>query len=412
MDLKEMVKYGLKNSPNTVIYEEKKRSYELQLQGAKSKILPKVTGDFNTSTGGSTNTDTKLYSAQRASSAGIKITQPLWDGGLKLKEIDAAEISDRIGSIESKESRDQFIFDVISSFIKYSESLVLVEAEETQFQLINDQERVSRSAYLQGLKPPKDYMRVKGELKRSEISLADAKSRKESLRKSLLSLVGLNTEENTLPAIDALKIDANLPSALIKVTPHVSVPILQKHELLQEKESIELALAQKKHRWPSIDLQATGGYQINDFITPDAETPTSKSYYWSAALGVSYPIWDWGSSSKEIEATISNHKSNRAAREIAEADIKLKISQMKDDISKMEHHFKMSRELLKIEEDGLRATSQDYQQGRAAHIEVIDSTQKTLESRIEVARSYFTWLKTSWECKLLEGNIYDAFETL
>jgi outer membrane protein TolC len=431
MTLKEAIEHGLTHSPRMTGANAAKSSATITAELAGKTYLPILDSNLSTSVGGS---DQKASQADRpnlrdptySSQAGITLSQPIWDGGVRSLQNQTAKLTGSLGDMQFQETRDQFILDIVNSYFSLSQAVLELQAQETQHQLLEKQHRDSNDAFKQGLRLRRDHVRLQAEVRRSELTLIAAKSKVTQLGEDLGSKIGMSkgsvgSTETTTPKFEPLaipersKIKNQIGERVGKnaKTSFSRTYLARKQVFLDQQDELAITLERRQTLWPTIDLSASTGYQANSFIGPTAEPVDKNSgLFWSVQLGAKYTIWDWGQRSQNIARRLLEQASAKAVRQTSLTELEIKIKSLDRDLDEALKLLDMNLELESMESDSFAEVNRDYRLGKASYLEIVDATERKLSSRLLVVSSYFGWLRKTWDQKFYEGAVYEAFQNL
>ena len=76
------------------------------------------------------------------------------------------------------------------------------------------------------------------------------------------------------------------------------------------------------------------------------------------------------------------------------------------DISRISRNYKLSQELLSLEEESNRNLEVQYHEGKVTYLDLITSLNNLLDAKVQFYTSYFEALQTIAKYRFYEGNIY------
>ena len=411
--LKETIEYGLSHSAKVKGAEATRASAGLSSENAERAYLPNLDSSVSTSAGGSNRAPGELKVPVYASSAELKLSQTIWDGGIRSLQADAARSSEAVAAINLQEARDQFILELASKYLEYSESVVNLKSQEDQQKILERQERESNDAFRQGMRTKRDHMRLQAGVRRNELTLIASRDAMVNSVERLRLFIGSNPAEGlTFEPIAVLEVVDKKVGAVVAPPIEKTAPY-QRDLLLSQIDEINLAEERRKSFWPSVDLSAATGYQAQNFIGPAAETiHANEGLYWSASLGFKYTIWDWGTKNRNLMKIVLDQTVSKTSRALALEDLKLKLTTNQRGLNQAVSSYKLNRDLLALEEESFSTIQRDFRQGLASYLEIVDATERLQTSRVGVFQSYYGYQRLLWERRFYEGKIYDAYLAL
>lgn len=414
LSLKDILTYGLQNSPAMRANDTKAEISGNSLSNATSKLLPKLDMSVSASVGGTEPTATDVLNPNDpySSSADLKLSQIIYDNGRAWLERDQSKINQQIALLEAKSAREKFVYDLISAYYTYSQAQLEADARDEQLKMLERQYKTISQQYRQGISAKKDFSRIHAEVQRGEISKLTALNTREQAKSKLLTMAGYTTADK--PDRSDLSITAATasPDVLQDLKSRAKVDLTQTYtyqlnQLQNNSSQITVDLERRKY-WPQLELSANAGYRSADFVGPGAPPPWRNDHtYWNVMLGVNYTLWDWGMTRRNIANAELTRSAQLNTRQAALNEHKREIVASEAELAQLRKSFELSLELFKLEDETFRLLDSEYRQGRVSYLELMDGMQKKIQSRISYSSSYFALKRAIMELKYFEGKLYD-----
>jgi outer membrane protein TolC len=89
-------------------------------------------------------------------------------------------------------------------------------------------------------------------------------------------------------------------------------------------------------------------------------------------------------------------------------DINAQIKNLMVDLSRLTQNYKLSQELLSLEEESNRNLETQYREGKVTYLDLITSLNSLLDAKVQFYSSYFEALQGVAKHKYFEGRIYET----
>lgn len=308
----------------------------------------------------------------------------------QLDDLSISKASDEVQSLKLQEKKNNFCQSISDLYLNY-----LLEKKKNSnlsqiLEILDRQFDITSSEYRQGLKPRKDYLRLRAELRGTELEqLAQSISLK-SAEDKLRDKVGADFERFAFnPA------SLEVPEETFVEESSIKNSALEK-SLEKELEYQSNIRSKNKHDlWPKLTLGANYKVFDKNYWYRSDYDPKGKEY-WSVTLGIEYNIWDWGIERRNKEVAI------RATR-IRENEIQQDIRNAQNDMGLAKQRIRVARRvysarslLLGDERESFGIISRDYREGRINFLDYVSSLRSfgraelsVFEGLVELNKSYF-----------------------
>jgi outer membrane protein len=311
----------------------------------------------------------RAFILTRQYSAGLRLEQPIFRGGIK-GAYDFAKEDILLSEFQRNATEINLYQLVINSYYRLmmarfdAENLKeLLRLSENRVKELRSRTSVGRSRKGELVQAEAQLLTASTQVKQGDITLIEAE-------KSFEYFTGMSPAE--LPALSFLPTDPGSLSALLdklKMRPDIQAS-LQQVRLVDT----QVTIAQGAH-YPSVEF--VGNYYFD-------RTGILQTSEWDAAVQVSVPIFEGGRSQASVREAIEN-------RRVAELDSKQTLRAAERDLTILYQNFIASisqldtmRDAVKKAEEGYRLNLRDYSYGQATNLDVLQS----LNLFIETKRSY------------------------
>lgn len=427
--LKQAIEYGIQHSPRMESSLASRESAKLDLANAEARYLPRLEADASAGMRYVTSPQFGDSGPNDDRSAGLSITQNLWDGGIRSLARDAAQTRLKAAELDYVRNRDDLVLDIVKAFYDLSEATLAIQSNTEQKRMLERQSHDIDVAFRQGLRLKRDAVRMQTEIQRQEIAVIGSTDQASRAKERLLTLMGAasqlgdaSTNSNT-GAVERFEFQTFLPQETSAFTAILvgketrldvqNTTLAKRQKLDAEASNYALEGERRRRTWPSIDFNLGSNYRVNDSGGRDLpRTFTRDGVNWYASLGVRYTIWDWGIREREIASLVNEQKKATADRSLAIGEMQQKMADVKRVLTQSEKNLKLNSDLLKLEEEANAALVSDFKQGRVSYLEVVDATQKLRDAKLAHAKAYFDWQRSAWDFKYYAGGLFDVVQSL
>lgn len=149
LSLKELVQFGLKNSPQLMEKQSLTTIQQLRVQNSWSQFWPSI--DLSTSYGYS-DSDPSLSDDKTNEQLTLSLSESLYNNGLNYLNYKKSKWEGEKSQIEYLKQRDQFCLEVLQAYFTLAESKELLKVQKTQHALLKKQFASMKSKYRGGEK--------------------------------------------------------------------------------------------------------------------------------------------------------------------------------------------------------------------------------------------------------------------
>lgn len=357
-------------------------------------FLPSVSAGAGIGYEGSTATGpAHKHSDYYIEAKSVLLSMGQWDD----KKIAAAD--KEVQNLKLEEEKNNFCLKVANLYFVFLVEKRKADDSAQVIETLSKQFKTTTSEYRQGLKPRRDYLRLRTEMGTLELELQNQKLALKESRDKLRDKVG--------DSFEGFKFD---PGSLEPPEQNTESPSKdsskEQHSILTESKNKELDMLRftrqkSKHElWPKVTL--SGKYRIGDenYWGENKFSPGADDRYWNVMLGLEYTLFDWGKTSrdKEIEIRKSIIRENEVHQEIRDSDNNHSL--VVEKLKLAGGIYKARSSLLENEKESFRLLSRDYREGKITFIDYITSLRSLshaelslFEGLVELNRAYFELLR-------------------
>lgn len=422
LDLKQAITYGIEHSPRMQSSFTTRENARLDLENIEARFLPRLDSDASVSYQYVTSPEFPNSGPNGNRTAGLIITETLWDGGVRSYTKSAAKVKVTSAELDYAQARDQLVLDIARAFYDYSEAKLAIQSAQDHQKMLERQAREIDAAFHQGLKLKRDSVRMQTDLQRQELVLIGARDQATRAREKILNLIGSSQQvksDGEEPFDFKLVLPQETSSLVATLVGQASeldvdqTTLAKRQKLDEEAARYSLEGERRRKTWPSIDFNLGSNYRLNQTSGRGLPTTFSRDgVNWTATIGLRYTIWDWGIREREITAIVNDQRRAAADRSIALADMQQQMTDTRRTLIQSEKNLKLNATLLSLEEQSNKEVVSDYKQGKISYLDMVDAAQRLSDAKLAHAKSYFDWQRSAWTFKFYSGGLFDVVQSL
>lgn len=408
LTLKAAIQMALDNSPTIQAAQQQLKASELREQNARMQFYPIF--DLKGSLGGQrSRLSQNLFGSTHpiASDAGIFMTSNIYDNGVSLIGLDIAKKNRAADQLRYERARDQIIRDVAVEFFNFALLTKVLEIQVNQVSQVKAQYNRIATAYKQGLKPGKDYLRFKTQTMRNDINLETAKADLERARLEVLRLLRATPDDTTVLPTFSTTADRpdprSLPREIPKFSNHYETLIA---DILVKLEDLQIELADRRRK-VEVLISSGANYGAQSFIGTGANLEDRQVWNLEAMVTLRYRLFDYGIRKREVEVA-------RVNREGVSRRLDQILVQTQNDIEKLMvslnlkmRNFKLSDELLKLETKNYNALEADYRIGKVQYLDLILGLNDLADARVKYFTNLYQFQQDLFRYQYHNRTIFD-----
>ena len=318
----------------------------------------------------------------------------------QLDDLKSARLYQNVEELRFSEKQNKFCLDVANLYLDLLTARKRLETSENILQILRRQFGTISAEFRQGLRPRSDFLRLRAELRSSELQELNQRIAISDVTNHLRDKLGADLNQFSFQPNQL-----NPPSLAVKpATINNSVKLLSLNKELEFHK--QLRKGTEHLAWPQVSLIGTYGYSDADYWNGRDFQPNAH-LLWTLGLGIQYTFWDWGIErrTRDISRRLDLVRENEIYQEIRAAQNDASLANEKVQLA--QEAFVSQKLLLTDQKDSFKIISRDFREGRIKFLDYISTLQalasaelSTFESLVELNRSYF--LKLLHEDKLNE----------
>ena len=416
--LRDAVRFALENSPTFDTAKKTQAIRELEYRNAVAKMLPSADATAvhglqnNVPIAGTPSVANPT--APWYSSLNLGLTESLYDNGVSLTQASIADLNRDLAAITYMKARDSLTLDVTLAFYRFSLSTILLDVRKQQQTVLEKQFRTLTSQYQQGFKTKADYLRLKTQVQRAEIDRITAENSIELASAELQRLLGAGYGSPSHPSFQpiSIQLDAQSNDRLEDSFPEKPPAFEDLYDSritrLQEEVNGKAVTLARRNYWPQVSLTSGVTYSNSNYLNSGTPFTATHQLSWNALVTVQYNFWDWGTRSRSVQVSEYNRDIQQNGLHQGLLDIGAQITNLMVDLSRIKRNYKLSRELLDLEQESNHNVESQYREGKVTYLDLITSLNSLLDAKVQYYTAHFDALQGIAKHQYFEGKIYEA----
>ena len=336
-------------------------------------------------------------------SAELSIAQPLFTFGRIAGRTRAAERAADAAELSLEQERADVAFEIRRTYWQLQSALAVQASMETALAQVDEHVQDVRNRLAEGTSLDRDLLVAQTRRSRVVLEQVEAENAVRVAQLELNRLIGLPLDTDTRPSAEAVVAGDEPELAALTATTLERRPALR--ALAQQVASLEAQLsAARSERLPRFDL--TGRYQ---YARPNPYFFTEQDQFrrtWELGLTGQWNIWEGGRQSalgEEARARLDAARARLAeARELAAVEVarqQLEIRRARAAAAAAETH-------LREAEESFRVLRQQYEEGTALSVDVLDAEQAQRQAQARRAAALADYQVARAAVRRLVGEVW------
>ncbi|MFN8370009.1 MAG: TolC family protein [Bacteriovoracaceae bacterium] len=374
----------------------------LKFSKAYSPFLPKL--NFSTVNGLKStipSSEDLRYEKPYTSTLNLSLSTNLYNNGNDLLEFDKKEYEKKLAIKEWENLKNEEILKYVIQYLKYSYQTELVKIHKSQQILLTKQYNQIKDKYERGIKPYKDFLRVKTDLMRETVTGQELDRTLEEIKKDLKLLVGVDNEDF---------VPLEIKKSLILKYPNLKIDKgdLRK-EIINLKNNInnyQVKLSENKIG-PELTLNSGVDYNINNYIKKSASLNQLDKTEWNVLLTLKINLWDNFESANEKKIIYAERNKFIKEQEQNNNEYEMKIER---NLSKMEQaktNFELNEKLLTLEIENFNSVEKEFYNGKMSYLDYTSALKDLQKTKSSYTQTYYDLLESMSNYYFYKDKIYE-----
>lgn len=331
-------------------------------------------GGFQGLVGGGGGSETETL---KPSSANLRITQPVYSGGVTDAQVNSAESQVRAGRQTLRSTEQGVLLDVVTAFMDVLQNQAVVRLNENNKERLQRQLEAAQDRFNVGEITRTDVAQAEARLSRADADLAQAEGDLIAAKAIYARIVGHQPGELEPPP-PLPELPANEEEALAFAFENNPDLLAAVHTASQTKFDIRAASGQLL---PSFDIEGVATH------ARDQQTPGDKTNQLTARGVLTIPLYQAGVVYSGVRQQRQVHSQARLRVEETRRLVGEGVTQAWEGLATARSRITAGREEVRANEIALEGVIQEAQVGSRTTLDVLDAEQELLDSQVLLVQS-------------------------
>ena len=386
------------------------RMSKLSTRNAWSALLPEADLQLShqyADQGGSLPPTAYVYPhAPWSNFAALNVNENLYDNGDSWRAYQVAELNGQIGNLSLQRGRQALLLKVAKVYYDFSSANAAIELQKQEIETLRVQFRTIEGRYRQGMSSNRDYLRIKVQLQRAEVSLATQSVSIEDERANLRLAVGEKTAVDFIPFVQ-------LPNRLEALAfPDVSEDQTFDFRIARLQDEISMLKYRTVLRasLPRLSLKASYEYSVPEYL--GQKIPGVDDPYWNftGMIVVDYALFDWGIRGRNVEIADNQKQIEMDSQKTIRLTTGQSLVRLKAQADLLLKSYRESLLILKNEEESYDSLNRGYREGKVTYLDLITGLNDLYSARTQNQDLQYRLLKARADVAYYEGNLDEVLQ--
>jgi outer membrane protein TolC len=211
----------------------------------------------------------------------------------------------------------------------------------------------------------------------------------------------------TMSASDLAKIHFDFPTESPD-TKNSYIYKLREIEAKAGEQNLELI---RRKNGLEINLTSGATYTNGQYLNSDDPFYARDQVTWNILLGARYNLWDAGTRRRDIQIAASENANADLEAQNQLAELRADMATLMNELNRLKTGLDLSRELINLEEENHRRLDEEYRQGRASYLDLINGLGDLLTARTSYYSSLTSILEHLARYRYYQGTLYEYVTT-
>jgi len=404
IDLKEALARAQKKSPDYDILVQTENQGRLGYKNSWSELLPQLDLEARhgyARQGGNSFYATTPQTHPWQSALGITLTENLYDNGKSWNDMEIADLTRQSSSLGRERGRQQLMLTVAQAFYDYSSAVGNLELQKQQIDAIRQQFKTINGRYRNGVSSNRDFLRIKAQLERSEVDLANQEVTVEQSREALRVAIGESTAVDFIPFVPQTGLVDKLAFPKVQADQTADFRIAKMQDQISDIQYREV----QREDWPRVSLQGSASYNDPAYIGGRTEFVDDSYWNYSAMLVIDYSLWDWGIRRRNVEIADNQRRVDKDKQQKSRIQIYQDLNRLDVLIAQYIKSYSKSRQIMKDEEAVYASLNLGYRDSKVTYLDLITGLNDLYASRTQNLSLQYNLLKARANLAFYQGNL-------
>jgi TolC family type I secretion outer membrane protein len=373
----------------------------LTLSGSVSESsFPQQEGGYNPTTGEIT---LGSISSLKSSSAGVSLSQNIYDGGRWWNSIAQSKTNYKIAEQYDRQVKTNIIREVHRNYFNYLKSLQLLNVSQSNLNSSQQQLALTKQRFELGSARKTDLLKAEVRYGQARVDVVNNEAVLKNGYLSLKNAMGIVTTDRDFIVNDDLFFLDTIPDFengfefIQKFNPSV---LAKKNQITNAEYSEKIA---KGSRLPNISASANYSGNSEDFQTLSNEW--DENWRMNTSLSFSVPIYTGNTLSTTIQQAKLNVRKQESEYLTQLQNLSVQLQLILDQLNYYKEVIPINEKVLASAEEDLKLVQQRYSLGSASILEVLDAQVSLVSARSSLIRSKYDSMIEQASLKAILGTL-------
>lgn len=406
-DLMDIYKEAYARDPVIQQYKAQRDAAYAAVDQATAALLPQidVTGSY-TATRTNVSSITHVRANNRNASAGISLSQALWQHSSWVNRSIAAKTAARAELAYNDALQNLIVRVSAAYFAVLNANDALEYSKANNVALKNQLDEALRQLQV-GLIAETDKLEAQAAYDLSTAAVINAENNLINSYEGLRTLIGRLVTVNELKKLDTKRFSTPaVTKALQNIIKDAEANNLQLQQSIVDRDIAKdnIALAKTGHE-PTLNLVAAAqtGYTDYSHEVPGSSQTDGNSWSQSLGLNLNVPIYHGGSVSAQVEQAEHNYVAASQTLELAHRNLLTTVNNSYNNVNAAISSVRAYNQSVASAASALDATRAGYEVGTRTMTDVLDATQNLYNAMQQAAAARYNYINSTLSLKYAEG---------
>jgi len=373
----------------------------LTLSGSVSESsFPQQEGVANFTTGEITYGS---ISSLKSSSAGVSLSQNIYDGGRWWNSIAQSKTNYKIAEQYDRQVKTNIIREVHRNYFNYLKSLQLLDVSQSNLNSSQQQLALTKQRFELGSARKTDLLKAEVRYGQARVDVVNNEAVLKNAYLSLKNAMGIVRMDRDFIVNDDVFFLDTIPDfengfeSIQKFNPSV---LAKKNQITNAEYSEKIA---KGSRLPNISASANYSGNSEDFQTLSNEW--DENWRMNTSLSFSIPIYTGNTLSTTIQQAKLNVRKQESEYLTQLQDLSVQLQLILDQLNYYKEVIPINEKVLASAEEDLKLVQERYSLGSASILEVLDAQVSLVSARSSLIRSKYDSMIEQASLKAILGTL-------
>jgi TolC family type I secretion outer membrane protein len=311
-----------------------------------------------------------LNSKIRSYSAGVQVSQVIFDGGANLFNLSSKLSAKNSSDYSLLFNKQNLIFQVKQAYYDLLRAKMLLEVQREVVKRGEQQLKIAQSRYELGSASKSDFLKAKVQFGQDQLALVKAENQVKVAQASLNAVIGQKVDEE-------FEVQEVLEQPQMNLSYGESVNLAYKnHPSIKQTDSdLDVAEANTKQAragyFPTVSLD--GSYSWRGYPLNGIDNYRDRDYRWGVGLSVSFNLFEGFATRTSYLNARNLVKIAKEKVEQTKSDVAFEVKQAFLAIEENQKSISVTQENVSSAEEDLNLVQEKYRLGAASILELLDA---------------------------------------